>query len=189
MNMDQAVDLLRTFIARESQAEKVIWTNAEKAPMERSVAELESLFGGGLRSEVNVPWVVDPDHLQQGESQIQLIGPRLLFKVERYSHAGLGTLFRGYVSSHFQGDTMYMASLFAADMGEGPRLVSQYNLCLTCNGTGSAGGKTCSDCRGAGWCMVGGTDLGDLRELGEPAEVRKLQPPSDLVHLADYEAR
>jgi hypothetical protein len=189
MTMDQAVELLNTFIARESEAEKVIWTSTDKAAMETARGELEALFGGGLRSEVNVPWVLDDDHLQQGEKQLQVIGPRHLFKVERYEHGELGTLFRAYAGSHLRKSTTYASSLFAADLGQGPRLVSQYNLCRTCRGSGQAGGKKCSDCGGTGWRLVGGTDLGDLRELGEPVEVRKIQPPSDPDHLADYEAR
>jgi|GEM_PF-1528712 len=187
--MDQAVELLRTVIRQEDEAQQLIWTSTDTAEMDRRVAEVNKHFGGGLLSEVARPRTLRDDHLQRGQKQLRVLGPRLLFKVERYDTRGLGPVFRAYVSSHLKDYTTYAASLLVADQGEGPRIVSQYNLCWTCEGSGKAGGKTCPDCGGAGWLRVGGLDVGDLRQLGEPVEVRKIQPPSDSKHLADYEAR
>lgn len=184
--LDTATEALRDFLRAEHEARLALWTDRDQKAVEAKVAALnKTYFSGSLTSGLHRRPGASEQYFEDGAHQAENAKVRDLFKVEEYRHPTEGTLVRGVVSQYWTEGTSYASAFVLRKKGSRWKIVSLYNLCGDCNGTGKVGGRKCGGCGGAGWINRGGEEIDDLGEL---VTVRKLMEPTDPDHLAEYEA-
>lgn len=76
-----------------------------------------------------------------------------------------------YVSSTHARSKHLFSRYFLVELDQGLRMVSQYNLCGECDGTGNLDGGTCSRCGGEGWNQRGGIPISDPGPVEEQQDL------------------
>lgn len=175
-DLNEVAELLRRWIDDEYAIETAIWTEREDSKLQAMIEQLnDRYYGRGLRTRLQ-RGSSDESHFARASDALQGLAPRSLFRVERRRGADGGPLFAAYVSTTRRGSKRLFARYFLLPLDEGLRLVSQYNLCGECGGTGEVGGRTCGECGGEGWNQRGGipvTNPGPVEEqqdFAAPAE-------------------
>lgn len=184
--MEEAIDFIRAFIKKEYEALVAQWSERRDDIFAAKKRDVQRFYGRGLIAKANRPTPSDDEWFEKGAEQLDMLQPRVLFQVKYYRHPTFGDLYRCYVSSTTKfDDAEYFSCLYVANTEHGLKIVAQYNLCFTCNGTGMQGGKSCPDCNFNGWNWRGGVKL---ETLGKLVEVRKFQAPDHPEQMKEYNA-
>lgn len=111
-------------------------------------------------------------YFQQFKSKADRLKPRPLFVVRKYPHHTYTDVFQAIVGGNQEGDDVYKRAIFVAEVEGALKVVSIYVIDE-------------DDERTVEWERYRGAKIQHLN-LEEPLEVRKLQAPTDPVHLEDY---
>jgi len=172
--MDEVIQFIQSFLSLEYEANIQSRSEPDTSLVETTLNNLNRFYRGldpGI-SLSSSRVLEDPETVK---TQFQ---PCVLFRIERYNHMTLGALYRIYLSSSLRGDESYFTNLFVANTDNGLKIISQYNLCNYCDGTGRRKSRICDECHGMGWNWRGGQKL-DL--LGELVETRQFTQPTRRV--------
>lgn len=165
--MDQVIRFIQSFVNQEYEVMIQIRTESDTLLVENNLNRLNQFFQG-LHSGLNLSSSRTLEERSQVISQLQ---PRILFQINQYSHASLGTIYRVFLSSPFWGDHNYYTNFYIANTPKGLKIIARYNICNNCNGMGYKAGFLCSECQGFGWNWRGGQKLQSLGELVEEREL------------------
>ncbi|MDQ2807417.1 MAG: hypothetical protein M3Z04_10985 [Chloroflexota bacterium] len=185
--MDQVVEFMRDFIKAEHATQLVLYTESDETVLLAKLDQLEAFYAPGVEPSVKAPVARDAAYFEQAKKSLATVQPRVLFQIKHYKHPKMGDLYRCYLSENIRaGDkASYFANLYVADRKGQLQIVSQYLICLDCDGTGRIDGKRCPECKGKGWDYFYGVRIANPGEL---IEVRKLHKPDNPQQLAEYEA-
>lgn len=176
MTIDDATEFFRQFARREYESEASFFQERDS---ERVQAVLDALnrdfFELPLRGRVTRP-PLDEAFFGRAEQALKQRQPRVIFRVERWRHPKHGDLFAAWTSSHLANDTSLAHRYFARGVQDGLRLISQYDVCSECEGTGEIRKRVCPECRGTGWNFFDGVEVGPLPEPDEVNELRGWDP-------------
>jgi hypothetical protein len=172
--MEDVIEFIQSFLTLEYEANVQLRTEPETSLVETTLRNLNQFFRG-LDSTMHLS---SSRVLEDPEEVKNLFQPRVLFRIEKYIHATLGPIYRAYLSSPFRGGEDYFTNLFVTNTENGLKIISRYNLCTLCHGTGQREGRVCDECHGMGWNWRGGRKL-DL--LGELVETRQFTQPTRRV--------
>lgn len=178
--MEEVINFLNAFIREEYETLITLQAEYPISVLEAKCSNLNSFFSNNLEPEL---YRLNSYNLKEGTPEI--FQPRILFQVKQYNHPIYSKLYRAYMSSVWHGDTSYFTSFFVSFEGSKLKIVSQYNVCVDCNGSGTQGSKTCEECSGFGWNWRGGFQLDTF---GKEYKTYKLKMPNNSVHLEDYES-
>lgn len=184
--MEDIIALMQAFIVKEYEAYRALYTEREYAifaQRKRGLDQLFSWFRGG--PPYRSPNQSD-EEFDVAKAALDNIRPRTLFQIKQYGHPALGDLYRSYTSDTLITDaTNYFANFFVAYHGTDSRIVAEYLVCLTCQGSGEVDEDICPECDGEGWEHFGGLEL-DLENLGPLIAARRFQPPDSHAQQVDY---
>jgi hypothetical protein len=179
--MEEVIRFIQNFIIREYEVMIQIRTESNTHLVAINLKILNQFFQG-LYSGLHLSSLRT---LEERNTVLAQLQPRMLFQIKQYTHSTLGTIYRIYLSSPFRGGCNYFTNVYIANTQKGLKIIARYNLCNDCNGMGNRTGVVCNECHGLGWNWRGGQQL---YPLGEPIAVWKFAPPIDLQHLQEYES-
>jgi hypothetical protein len=186
--MDEAIELLRTFVQRDYEANVARHKERDRDAFQKKVARAGELFGPGLVPLVDRPLVMSDEKWAAWSAQGDDIVPRPLFMVKAYDHSKRGRIYRGYLGygERYESGTGYDQSVYVAKRKgkKGLEIISFQNACGFCQATGKTGKRACDECGGTGWKHHDGAVI---EKPGKLVEVRKLEAPTDPVYRAQYE--
>jgi RecJ-like exonuclease len=166
-DLNDVAELMRRWIDDEYAIETAIWTERDQEKLKAMIDALNQRYNGrGLRTHLQRTRASE-GHFARAGDMLPGLAARTLFRVERRSAADGTPLFAAYVSSTRTGNKDLFSRYFLVELEQGLRMVSQYNLCGECGGTGKVGGRTCGQCGGEGWNQRGGipvTNPGPVEE-------------------------
>lgn len=175
--MDEVVAFAHEFAKREHELEVAQWRERDEAAFQEQVAAVAGdLFDPGLGLRINRGALNDA-YFAMGDEQVAQRKPRIVFRVDRWTHPELGELWGIYVSSTVKASQTLFSRYFVRDTGKGLRLVGQQNVCRDCMGTGEVDGRVCPNCRGTGWIHRGGEKIGDPGKLEESRVLHEWKKP------------
>ena len=172
--MDDVIQFIQSFLALEYEANMQTRSEPDTSLVETTLQNLNRRFRGlDPAISLSSTRVLQDPEIVKGQFQ-----PRVLFRIEKYNHSTLGALYRVYLSAPLRGHTKHFTNLFVANTENGLRIISRYNLCDYCDGTGQRGEHVCDECHGMGWNWAGGKKL---ELLGELVETRQFAVPTGPV--------
>lgn len=186
--MDEAIDLLRKFISAEHEARVAAYTMLDDSKRRAKAEEALQYFDPSELLVIGFAWERTPseDFIIKCKPTVDRMRPRILFQIKQYKHPELDALYRAYLSHPFNySETGYDQSMYLARTEDGLKIISQYAICMNCNGIGTADAEMCEECQGTGWEHAGGMQL---ERPGELVEVRKFEAPLAPVSRADYDS-
>lgn len=174
-SMDQAVEFFESFARREHEAEIAFFGERDPERLREVLAAYNrDLFEPPMHGRAVRP-PVDDGFFDRSEASIAQRQPRLILRVDRWSGAQAG-LFAAHTTSTMAGDTRLFSRYFARETPRGLRLVSRYDVCGECRGTGDLDGRVCPQCRGTGWEFFDGVEVGPLEAPAETRTLREGEP-------------
>ncbi|NTW49009.1 MAG: hypothetical protein HGB19_04605 [Chlorobiales bacterium] len=174
--MEEVVRFIQKFVVQEYEVMIQIRTESDTHLVTSNLNALNQFFQG-LNSGLNI----SPSRtIEERDTVIGQLQPRILFQIKQYAHLSLGTIFRVYLSSPFRGDHNYFTNLYIANTENGLKIIARYNLCTDCNGTGNHDGVLCDECHGFGWNWRGGQQI---ESSGALLNVRQFSLPINKLPL------
>lgn len=184
-DMERAVKEIRGFLELQRETEVALWSERDDAKLAAKIAELNTHYAGDLTTLLYRGPGKGAEWFKERKAEIADTRTAPLFRVARYAHRKHGDLYAADVGTNLQDDDSYFSRLYFAEVDGKLRVLSQYNRCQVCAGTGEEGGKKCSECRGSGWNWRGGPRFA---RLGKAKEVARLQEPGPEADRAEYDA-
>lgn len=185
--MDEAIAFLQEFVKREHEARYARAGDPDPVFNEKRAAVESMLAGPGFTLHLARTENPSPEQLAgMAANERPSLVPRRILVVQRYQSDGMGELYRAILSFNVSYAPINYYLLFVVQrQAEGLKIISYWTVCRDCNGAGQINGKRCPICFAAGWIRPNGVQIGDYGKL---IETRKLEPPTDPVQRADYDA-
>jgi hypothetical protein len=175
--IDQAVEFFQGFARREYDAEVVFFRERDDAKVQEVLGAFNrEFFDPPLHGRLMRP-PMDDGFFERSDRSIAQRQPRPIFRVDRWRHPRHGELFAAHAGWNLAGVTRLASRFFAHDTPDGLRLISQYDLCRECRGTGDVDGRVCPECRGTGWEYFDGVEIEGLPEPEESRELGRWEDP------------
>lgn len=180
--MDDVIAFARDLIAAEFDALVAKFTEPDEARFGALVAGLQTRFDYEIQRDFQRN-ADDPSFFDKGARAVErMLAPRTLFQVKAYRCPDHPTLFRVYVGPAVRSRSAparYSTNFYLAPSARGLRVIARYDVQMTDRG------MTLITSGGVSWLWMAGEKLSSLGDL---AEVRKIEPPDDPAHRAEYEA-
>jgi len=167
--MEQVTRFIQNFVNQEYEVMIQIRTESDTLLVDNNLNRLNQFFQG-LNSGLNLSSSRTLEERSQVMSQLQ---ERILFQINQYSHASLGTIYRVFLSSPFYGDHSSYTNFYIANTEKGLKIIARYNICNNCEGLGYKTGFLCDECQGFGWNWRGGQKFESLGELVAERELSR----------------
>ena len=189
--MDEELNLIRSYIVMEFEAFNSLYTDPDDDVLKAKVADVERLISVGDRLNNGLyRGPLDERGFRRWrrstEGQYQRLTPRVIFQAKKYHHPSHGDLVRFYLSDVYKYPLLgYARNYIVSQTEHGLRIVAQYANCsLGCRGASVLpGNPDCEVCGSMGMEHLEGVQF---RDFGDLVEVRKFQPPTDPIHLAEF---
>ena len=159
--MEKVIRFIHNFLTQEYEVMIQMRTEPDVLLTEHNLNSLNQFFQE-LHSGLNLS---SSRTMEERTTVIRQLQPRILFQINQYVHASLGTIYRVYLSSPFWGDNNYYVNFYVVNTEKGLKIVSRYIICYNCNGTGYCAELLCDECQGFGWNWRGGKKIESLGKL------------------------
>jgi hypothetical protein len=180
MTIDEVVQFMKDFIQAEYECLIARHSEPDDQKFLAAYNRVVGFFSGATVGGLTRPPMTAADFARFAP-QLQLIKPRILFKVKSFDYPELGELHAAWTGST-AGTPSYYSLFLIRPVDSRPRIVAEYGLCLECSGRD----PDCSYCS-AGWSRSSGLRL-DFKRVGSATDVRKLSPPQPAHERATYDA-
>lgn len=178
--IEAVTSFITEFINQEHEAHVAYYAERDYQTFVQKRDRFNAFFGPGLHVNMYRDQNESEVWFTKGAQSIDVIVPRVLFLIRRYTTPQLGDLYRCYTNyfKRYDPEADYFTNFFVAETEAGLKIVAQYTL--------DSSGEAEDLCdRGLCWQWKGGVKI---TELGELVEERKFRAPDDDTHRAEYES-